>query len=61
MSKNNFFDYSQHHHEFLQYLLSFAMEQHHDEDPALSACAKGLTRYILGMAETEPVKVSMRD
>lgn len=59
MPKNNFFNYTNEHTDFLYYLLSFAMEQYQNEDPALSDCAKALIRYILGMKETESI-VSVR-
>jgi len=55
MPKNNFFNYTNEHTDFLYYLLSFAMEQYQNEDPVLSDCAKALTRYIMGMDETESI------
>lgn len=58
MPKNNYFNYTDHHYDFLYYLLSFAMEQYQDEEPLLSGCAKELIRYILGMDETESVVVT---
>lgn len=59
--QNNYFNYTDHHYEFLNYLLSFAMEQHKDEDPLLSECAKELIRYIMGMNEEDYIVVTGYD
>lgn len=58
MPKNNYFNYTDEHKGFIYYLLSFAMEQHQEEDPLLSDCAKELIRYILGMDAAETVAVT---
>lgn len=58
MPNNNYFNYTHEHKDFLYYLLSFAMEQHQNDDPALSDCAKELIRYILGMDAAKPVAVT---
>ena len=61
MPKNNFFNYTNEHTDFLYYLLSFAMEQYQNEDPVLSDCARKLIRYVMGMDEAESAVVTMFD
>lgn len=63
MEKNNFFNHidSGRCYAFLNYLMSFAMEQHEDEDPLLSECAKELIRYILNMNQDENIIVTTPD
>lgn len=61
MSKNNYFYYTEQHYEFLNYLMSFAMDEYKDEDPMLSDCAKELIRYILKLGKTESVAVTKLD